>query len=182
MSATVPRRTRSSGWVARYTTTTGQPAPYADKSSSMRARVRVIAKCSTRVARVAANAASDSVSGIAVERAWVRVSTTDCATSGTVSSRPTRAAAAAQGRHPRADRPRHPGRVESPSLFRYGAVQSRVTRHQADDPSAGAVRINDAGHDLVESQVLGIDQIRCRRAAFQHLGIQIASRVEDGVG
>ena len=47
------------------------------------------------MARVAAKAASDSVSGIAVERAWVRVSTTDCVTSGTVSSRPTAAAAAA---------------------------------------------------------------------------------------
>lgn len=54
-----------------------------------------MARCSTSVARVAANAASDSDSGIAVERARVRVSTTDCASNGTVSSRPIRAAAAA---------------------------------------------------------------------------------------
>ena len=47
------------------------------------------------MAPVRAKAASDSPSGIAVERACARVSTTDWATSGTVSSRPTRAAAAA---------------------------------------------------------------------------------------
>ena len=81
--------------MARYTTTTGQAGPYAGANSSISSLVRVIAKCSTKVARVDANAASDSVSGIAVDRAWVRVNTTDCATSGTVSSRPTRAAAAA---------------------------------------------------------------------------------------
>ena len=69
--------------------------PWVGISSSIAARIAVMAKCSTNVARVAAKAASDSVSGITVERAWVRVSTTDCAISGTVSSRPTRAAAAA---------------------------------------------------------------------------------------
>ncbi len=54
-----------------------------------------MARCRTSVAPVAAKAASDSLGGIAVDAAWVRVSTTDWATSGTVSSRPTTAAAAA---------------------------------------------------------------------------------------
>ena len=54
-----------------------------------------MARCTTSVAPVAAKFASVSPEGIAVERACARVSTTDCATSGTVSSRPTSAAAAA---------------------------------------------------------------------------------------
>ena len=44
---------------------------------------------------MAAKSVSDSPAPIAVDRALVRVSTTDCATRGTVSSLPTRAAAAA---------------------------------------------------------------------------------------
>ena len=47
------------------------------------------------VARVSARYASDSDSGMAVEAAWVRVKITVCASSGTVSSRPMIAAAAA---------------------------------------------------------------------------------------
>ncbi len=95
MSATVPRSTDSCGWLARWTTTTGQSGPYSGASSSISSRILVMARCSTRVARVAANAASDSVAGIAVDRARVRVRTTDWASSGTVSSRPATAAAAA---------------------------------------------------------------------------------------
>ena len=95
MVATVPRSTCSSGWEARCTTTTGQSGPWVGSSRSIRSRTRVMARCSTKVAPVAAKDSNRSVSGIAVERAWVRVRTTDWATSGTVSSRPTRAAAAA---------------------------------------------------------------------------------------
>ena len=95
MSPTVPRSTSSPGWLARWTTTTGQSSPYSGASSAITSRTRTIARCSARVARVAAKAASDSLSGILVERACARVSTTDWATNGTVSSLPTRAAAAA---------------------------------------------------------------------------------------
>ncbi len=52
------------------------------------------------VAPVAANAASVSFSGIAEARPGVRVSTSDCATSGSVSSRPSAAAAAAKAGTP----------------------------------------------------------------------------------
>ena len=48
------------------------------------------------VAPVAANASSVSAGGIAEARPEVRVSTTDCATSGKVSSWPSAAAAAAK--------------------------------------------------------------------------------------
>ena len=48
------------------------------------------------VAPVAANASSFSAGGIADARPEVRVSTTDCATSGRVSSWPSAAAAAAK--------------------------------------------------------------------------------------
>ena len=54
-----------------------------------------MARCSTSVARLSASRARDSASGIAVESAWVRVRMTVWVTSGTVSSRPTSAAAAA---------------------------------------------------------------------------------------
>ena len=54
-----------------------------------------MARCSTNVARDSASRASDSESGIFVDSAYVRVKITVCASSGTVSSRPSRAAAAA---------------------------------------------------------------------------------------
>jgi len=95
MVPTVPRSTSSSGWLARKTTATGQSAPYDGASSLISERIRVIARCSTSVALVAAKADNDSLEGIAVDRAWVRVSTTDWVSSGTVSSLPSKAAAAA---------------------------------------------------------------------------------------
>ncbi len=52
------------------------------------------------VAPVAANAASVSPSGMREARPEIRVSTTLCATSGTVSSRPSAAAAAAKAGTP----------------------------------------------------------------------------------
>lgn len=55
----------------------------------------VIARCRTRLARIPATRVRASVSGIAVDRACVRVSTTVCTSSGTVSSVPSAAAAAA---------------------------------------------------------------------------------------
>lgn len=95
ISPTVPCSTASSGPPTRWATTTGQSAPYSGSIRSMSSRTRRIARCSTSVARVAANASNVSVSGIALDRDRVRVSTTDCATNGTVSSRPTSADAAA---------------------------------------------------------------------------------------
>ena len=86
------------------------------------------------------------------------------------------------GRHPRSDLPRHAGGVESSSLFRYGAVERRIARYQAYDPSAVVVRLDDASDDLVEVQVLGVDQFGCRRAALQDVRLEIATRVQDGVG
>ena len=91
----MPRSTTSASCDAFATTATGVSAPSTAASRSASGRVRVIARCRASVAPVAANASSSSVDGIAVERAWVRVSTTDCTTSGTVSSTPSRAAAAA---------------------------------------------------------------------------------------
>ena len=52
------------------------------------------------VAPVAAKAASRSPSGMALARPGMRVSTTLCATSGTVSSQPSAAAAAAKAGTP----------------------------------------------------------------------------------
>ena len=54
-----------------------------------------MARCNTSVAWLSASRANDSASGMAVESAWARVKITVWVTSGTVSSRPSRAAAAA---------------------------------------------------------------------------------------
>ncbi len=59
-----------------------------------------MARWMASVAPVAANAASVSPSGMAEARPETRVSTTLCATSGTVSSRPIAAAAAAKAGTP----------------------------------------------------------------------------------
>ena len=100
MSARVPRSTTSSSRLARATTAAGQSAPYSGTSSGTSSAIRWTARCRTSVAPVAAYAANDSPGGIGVERADARVRTTVCPTPGTVSSRFSAAAAAANAGTP----------------------------------------------------------------------------------
>jgi hypothetical protein len=62
--------------------------------------IAVIARWIASVAPVAANAESRSSAGMALARPGMRVSTTLCATSGTVNSQPSAAAAAAKAGTP----------------------------------------------------------------------------------
>ena len=88
-----------SGWLARKYDDDRAVGAVVGASASASSRVRVMARCSTSVAPVAAKCGSASASGIAVERACARVSTTDWAEQrdGQLDARRSAAAAAYAG-------------------------------------------------------------------------------------
>ena len=100
IEASVPRMMRWSGQDARCTTIAGQSAPHTGSSSRTTWARLLIERWIASVAPVAANAVRDSPCGIFEARTAVRVSTTDWAIPGRVSSWPSAAAAAAKAGTP----------------------------------------------------------------------------------
>ena len=113
--------------------------------------------------------ARSSPGGIAVARSAVRVRMTSGPPPGTVSSRPSAAAAAAKAGTPGAQSYGTPAAssrriCSATALNTDGSPEcSRATSRP------GRVRRDHLGDDLVEGQVRGVDQAGARRARVQHL-------------
>ena len=108
------------------------------------------------MAPVRAKAARSSPSGMAEARTAVRVRTTDCAISGSVSSSPRLAAAAAKAGTPGVMVQGMPEGVEAAALLGDGAVERRVAGVDAGHVLVPGGRFVDHGNDLVEVHRRGI--------------------------
>ena len=122
------------------------------------------------VAPVAAKAASVSRGGIEEARPEVRVSTTVCATPGSVSSRAERRGGGGEGRHARRHRVGDAERVEPADLLAHRAPDRQIARMQPRDVLPRVMRGDDLGHDGVERRAARCSTIaRTRRAVRQDL-------------
>ncbi len=122
--------------------------------------------------------ARSSPGGIAVDSVATRVNVTVCATPGTVSSRPSAAAAAAKAGTPGHDFVVDAEPVETPALLGQRAVQRRVARMQPRDIQSGRVRVGDLVDDLVECQRPGVDHPGVRRTERQQVVGHDRARVQ----
>ena len=109
------------------------------------------------------------------------MSTTDCATSGTVSSRPTRAAAAAYAGTPGVTSHGTPACVEPLGLLGHRGVHRRVARDQPHDLETVTVGRDQPRHDLVEVEVLGVDQVGVGADVHEEPLVEVGPGIEHDV-
>ncbi len=112
------------------------------------------------VARVAANADRLSVSGIDEARPGVRVSTTDCATSGNVSSLASAAAAAAKAGTPGVTVIGNIERFEPPQLFAERTPDRQVAGMQTRDILAFVGRLACISAMISSSDIGAVSMMR----------------------
>ncbi len=130
------------------------------------------------VAPVAAKAARLSPSGMAEARTAVRVTTTDWAMSGRVSSPPRAAAAAANAGTPGVIVQPMPKRVEPADLLGDGAVEGRVAGVDPRHVLPGRMRGLDLGDDLGQVHGRRVDHSGARRRLGHDLGRHQRARIE----
>ena len=122
--------------------------------------------------------ASDSVSGIAVEAAWVRVKITVCASSGTVSSRPMIAAAAAYAGTPGVTSQFTPACIEPPGLLGQRRVDRGIAGAKSRDIVSALMSRNQMISDLIKIKMLTVDQGRSWRTVSQDLSVDVGAGVD----
>ena len=121
-------------------------------------------------------------SGIREARPQTRVSTTLCATSGTVSSQSKRGGGGRESRHAGRERIRDAAPGEAAKLFGERRVDRQIAGMKPRHIVAGGVRRDELGFDLVERQRRGIDDAGARRAKAKQIRAARSSRHRDRPG
>ncbi len=137
-----------------------------------------MARWMANVAPVAAKLASFSPAGIADARPDMRVNTTLWATPGTVSSRPSSAAAAEKAGTPGGQRVGNSQALQAAGLLGDGAVDGQVSRMESRHIFVGGMGSDKLSLYLVECHGRGVDDSRPARAVLEELGWDDGAGVE----
>ena len=108
----------------------------------------------------------------------MRVSTTDCATPGSVSSRPRVGGRGGEGRHAGRQRVGDAQGIEPPQLLADRAPDREIAGLQPRHILPCLVGAHEFRHDRVEIEGRGVDEARAGRAPGQHFGRNDRARIK----